>query len=221
MLPFPGSLCELCTRSSGSKQKEHFFWKKFVGLEQEGFPVTELTLSEGKENKGKGKAGQRLDSVSGWQGQSRLPQFLISRLCILQSNLTKLFLKYRKQKSRNVGPWKCRIKTKPKSGNKATSTEVVICIEEAFAGGFPLLLLRRWFTWGRTLGIAFGMSNTGRPERDSVPRRRWQETLVLTFTLKRVCTKATHSFLAEDMIMPWTGYQLSYKHRDRNLGWFF
>lgn len=31
-----------------------------------------------------------------------------------------------------------------------------------------------------------------------MPRGRPSETHVLTFTLKRVCTKATHSLLAED-----------------------
>jgi len=56
----------------------------------------------------------------------------------MQAVYLKLFLKCRKAKSRNVAPRKCQINSKPKSSNRATSIEVVISIEEAFARGFPL-----------------------------------------------------------------------------------
>lgn len=34
--------------------------------------------------------------------------------------------------------WKCQINSTSKSSNGATSRQMVICIEEAFAGGFPV-----------------------------------------------------------------------------------
>lgn len=40
----------------------------------------------------------------------------------------------RREKSRNVAPWKLRLNSKPKSSKRATSTEVVTCIEEALLG---------------------------------------------------------------------------------------
>lgn len=64
--------------------------------------------------------------------------FNMQAVSFAKQTLIKLLLKCKKAKSRNMASWKCQINSKLKSSNRATSTEVVICIKEAFVGGFPL-----------------------------------------------------------------------------------
>lgn len=86
------------------------------------------------------------------------------------------------------------IQTKQQKGQqKGSLHRVVTCIEEALLG-VPLSWSEDIFNEAElcVLNLEWVI------HRDCVPSGRLLETFVLTFTLKRVCTKATHCLLAAE-----------------------
>lgn len=126
---FPTSFFLLCNCGSGLGIEAAFFPRNVLPLCRRAFQSPSCCSLQVK--------GNRTASGCFWIVRPKpfAMNFHMQAVHLAKQTFVDIFLSCRKEKK---WTWKCQINSTSKSSNGATSRQMVICIEEAFAGGFPV-----------------------------------------------------------------------------------